>query len=180
MHVLGVSGSLRAGSTNHTLLQAAGELAPTGINFELTDSVGLLPQFSPDQQDANIPALTHWVAQVKRADALVLSVPEYAGGYPGALKNALDWLVNTDAFVAKPFALLKASARTVRAQETLVTVLQTMSGVHVAEADQTVSLLGKSPSIAEITADSPSVESIAALFAALAAATRREPRHSTS
>ncbi|MFK7914246.1 MAG: NADPH-dependent FMN reductase [Pseudomonadales bacterium] len=180
MRVLGVSGSLRAGSTNHTLLQAAGALAPANITFELSDWPGQLPLFSPDQQDADIPALKSWAAQVKAADALVLSVPEYAGGYPGALKNALDWLVNTDAFVAKPFALLKASKRTVVAQDTLVTVLQTMSGVHVIEADQTVSLLGKSLSATEVAADPASAESIAALFAALAAATSREPHHSTS
>ncbi|MGH8264427.1 MAG: NADPH-dependent FMN reductase, partial [Steroidobacteraceae bacterium] len=60
-----------------------------------------------------------------------MSTPEYARGYPGALKNALDWLVNTDAFVNKPFMLLNASSRSTVAQETLVTVLQTMSGIHV-------------------------------------------------
>ena len=79
---------------------------------------------------------------MRQADGIVVSTPEYARGYPGALKNALDWLVNTDAFVHKPFMLLNASKRGVVAQQTLTVVLQTMSGLHIAEADADVALLG--------------------------------------
>ena len=34
---------------------------------------------------------------------LAAAVELAAGGYPGVLKNALDWLVGTDAFVDKLF-----------------------------------------------------------------------------
>jgi NADPH-dependent FMN reductase len=34
-------------------------------------------------------------AAVAHADAVLVSTPEYAGGMPGALKNALDWLVGS-------------------------------------------------------------------------------------
>lgn len=149
------------------------------MRFKQTDLIGELPLFNPDRQDEAIPALQDWVAEVKNADALVLSVPEYAGGYPGALKNALDWLVNTDAFVEKPFALLKASPRSALAQETLVKVLQTMSGQHIAAADQTVALLGRSRTAEAVAEDPACAEPIDAMYAALLA-TRRAPLHSTS
>ena len=37
---------------------------------------------------------------MRDSDGIIVSTPEYARGDPGAFKNALDWLVPTDAFVA--------------------------------------------------------------------------------
>jgi len=93
------------------------------------------------------------VRDVREADGLVVSTPEYARGYPGSLKNAFDWLVGTDAFVRKPFMLLNASARSTVAHETLTTVLETMSGVHVVEATTTIPLLGTGLEVADVLAD---------------------------
>ena len=87
---------------------------------------------------------------MRSADGLIISTPEYARGYPGALKNALDWLVDTDAFVAKPFIMLSASARSTIGRDTLITVVETMSGVHVVEASITVNLLGTQTDVASI------------------------------
>jgi NAD(P)H-dependent FMN reductase len=80
----------------------------------------------------------------------VISTPEYAGGYPGALKNAFDWLVATDAYVNKPFMLLNASPRSAVAQATFAKVLATMSGVHVEGASTTIPLLGTKLDVSEI------------------------------
>jgi NAD(P)H-dependent FMN reductase len=117
-------------------------LAPQGVDMRVSSSVATLPLFSPDLELSCSASVDVWVQEMRRADGLVISTPEYAGGYPGALKNALDWLVATDAFVNKPFMLLNASARSLNAQRTLVKVLETMSGVHVETASTTIPLLG--------------------------------------
>ena len=39
------------------------------------------------------PRLAEFAAQVERGDALVIVTPEYNNGYPGVLKNALDYLL---------------------------------------------------------------------------------------
>ena len=38
------------------------------------------------------PALSEFSGRISRADAIVIVTPEYNSGYPGVLKNALDYL----------------------------------------------------------------------------------------
>ncbi|MEZ5557851.1 MAG: NAD(P)H-dependent oxidoreductase [Pseudomonadales bacterium] len=145
--LLGLSGSLRAESSNTTLLRAAAETCRAGVEFALACGLGELPHFNPDLPLSTSPRLLSFVEQMRTCDGLVVSSPVYAGGYPGTLKNALDWLVGTDAFVDKPFMMLSASSRMPAAQATLVTVLQTMSGRHIETASITIDLLGTHPSV---------------------------------
>ena len=150
MQLLGVCGSLRSSSTNSRLLEAATHLLPEGVDLHLTTLVGRLPLFNPDISVESSDVVTQWAQEMRSADGLIISTPEYARGYPGALKNALDWLVDTDAFVAKPFIMLSASARSTIGRDTLITVVETMSGVHVVEASITVNLLGTQTDVASI------------------------------
>lgn len=150
MRILGVSGSLREASTNARLLVAATHLAPRGVDMRVSSSVAALPLFSPDLEPSSNSVVDLWVQEIRCADGLVISTPEYAGGYPGALKNAFDWLVATDACVHKPFMLLKASPRSVIAQDTFAKVLETMSGVHIESASTTIPLLGTKLHVSEI------------------------------
>ena len=64
----------------------------------------------------------------------MIAAPEYAHGVPGALKNALDWLVASDAFPGKPVALINAAPRAFHAQAALRETLATMAARLVPEA----------------------------------------------
>ena len=92
MRLLGISGSLRAGSHNTALLRAAGEHLAPPARLELLTGVGDLPAYNEDR-DTGIPP--RQVAALRRAiasaDALLIATPEYNASIPGALKNALDW-----------------------------------------------------------------------------------------
>ncbi len=111
LRILGISGSLRARSTNLLLLETAALLAPPQAQLEIFTRLADIPPFQPDTPPdippAAVAALRH---AVSAADAVVFSVPEYAHGLPGALKNALDWLVDGIEFTHKPVALFNASA----------------------------------------------------------------------
>ena len=48
-------------------------------------------------------------AACERAAGVVLAVPEYAFGIPGAFKNALDWTVGTSALYRKPVTVLSVA-----------------------------------------------------------------------
>lgn len=135
MKVLAISGSLRAASSTGAIVRAVAALVPATI----WDGVGALPHFSPDLDVEPWPAAVRALrAAVGAHDALVIVSPEYAHGMPGALKNALDWLVSAAEPIAKPVLLISASpggAAHTHAQ--LGEVLRTMSmrvvdgGAHV-------------------------------------------------
>ena len=142
---LAVSGSLRKESSNTSLLEAAAAFAPGGMNITVYRSLGELPYFNPDLDPAQFQIVSTWISVVRDAHGVIVSTPEYAHGVPGVLKNGLDWLVGSDAFVNKPFMLLNASSRSTYARESLVEILSTMSGVHVKAATTTIPVLGKNP-----------------------------------
>ncbi len=54
------------------------------------------------------PALGEFSSRINRADAIVIVTPEYNSGYPGVLKNALDYL--KDEYRRKPFGIVRVSS----------------------------------------------------------------------
>ncbi len=143
--LLAISGSLRERSTNTCLLRKLGEVIRCNqprdrIEFDLFENSEDLPQFNPDKEADAVLTVEDWIQRSKRADAFIVSSPEYAHGIPGSLKNALDWLVSTDAFIEKPFALYHACPRSLHVPKALLEVLKTMSGKHVADSDCTIDL----------------------------------------
>lgn len=150
---MGISGSLRASSTNTILLSAATKLPIEGAQLAISRLLGDLPLFNPDLEVANEPSVLQWTQVMRSADGIVLCTPEYARGYPGALKNAFDWLVGGDGFVEKPFMFLSASSRAQLSKSSLTTVLETMSGVYMQQADATIPLLGTQLTVEDILVD---------------------------
>ncbi|CAO3414974.1 NADPH-dependent FMN reductase [Azospirillum endophyticum] len=173
MRVLAISGSLRAASTNSALLRTAAAAAPDGVTvtvFAGLDGrgVGSLPLFNPDEDgDTPLPAVKDFRDSLVAADAVVIACPEYAHGVPGALKNALDWVVASGEMVDKPVALLHASPRSVYAREALTEILTVISARLIDEASVTIPLMGKTPE--ETAVILARTESVAALRSALAA-----------
>lgn len=113
--VLLVTGSLRARSTNTAVLRTAHEVAPAGVEVTLYDGLGSLPHFNPDQDGDALPAAAAELRErIRAADAVLFSVPEYAGSLPGSLKNLLDWSIgdeNPRSIYQKPIAWINASPR---------------------------------------------------------------------
>lgn len=111
LKVLALSGSLRAASLNTAMLTMAADCAPPGLRVTLYHGLGDVPLFNPDLEPHEPPAVAHLRLAVAAADALLIASPEYAHGVSGVMKNALDWMVASGVFVAKPVALWNASPR---------------------------------------------------------------------
>jgi NAD(P)H-dependent FMN reductase len=150
--VLAVSGSLRAASSNTSLLRAAALLAPHDVTVTPYEALGTLPPFNPDLDDENQPppAVAEWRALLRAADAVLISTPEYAHGVPGVLKNALDWVVGSGEFMGKPVGLVNAFPRSTHAQAALVETLSVMMAVLPAGALVAIPLPSKRLSPAEL------------------------------
>lgn len=110
LSLLGLCGSLRAGSFNRkTMLEAAAMFGGT-----FTDANLRLPLYDGDLESAHgIPAEVQILSdQIAAADAVLVVSPEYNQSFSGVLKNALDWVSRTDGspWKGKPVALLHAAA----------------------------------------------------------------------
>ena len=144
MHILAISGSLRARASNTSILEAARLLAPAGMRITIYSGIGRLPHFNPDLDAEDGSALPAEVSAfrdlVGGADALLLSTPEYAHGLPGSFKNALDWLVGSITFPGKAIAVINVSPRSVHAQAQLRETLATMSARLLDAPSRTIAL----------------------------------------
>jgi len=129
IHILGISGSLRAKSSNTTLLRAAANLAASrDMSITVYGALVELPHFNPDLEGTEPPSVIKFRDTLRNCDGVLISSPEYAHGVPGVLKNALDWIVGSGELVDKPVALLNASPRSTYAQASLRETVTVMSG----------------------------------------------------
>jgi NAD(P)H-dependent FMN reductase len=90
--IIGMAGSLRAGSFNAALLRAAAEAAPPSCLVEIA-SIRDLPLYDGDVEARGIPAtVVELKDRIAATDGLLLVTPEYNQSIPGVFKNAIDWL----------------------------------------------------------------------------------------
>jgi chromate reductase, NAD(P)H dehydrogenase (quinone) len=93
VRLLGVAGSLRSGSFNAALLEAAVELAPADVTIDVYRGIGRLPLYDADldESEQGCAEAEEWRQAIAAADGLLIVTPEYNFSVPGLLKNAIDW-----------------------------------------------------------------------------------------
>lgn len=129
--LLGLCGSLRAGSLNRKLMAEAASLWPD--RFE--EGSLRLPLYDGDLEAAGMPAeVTRLGEQVAAARAILIAAPEYNKGPPGVLKNALDWLsrLKPNPVWGKPVAIVSATGGRAGGERSQ-TMLRAMLVPHRAE-----------------------------------------------
>lgn len=112
INLLGISGSLRAGSFTTAILETLKDELSVSADLAL-HSLGDVPLYNQDL-DTEVPlspvgALRDAISQ---ADGLVIVTPEFNYGLPGVLKNALDWAsrpYGTAPLIGKPVVTISAS-----------------------------------------------------------------------
>ncbi len=114
MRILTISGSLRAASHNSSLLRAAAELAPSGVEVVPYAGLDRLPHFNEDHESGPpAPEVGRLRDAIAGADLVLISTPEYNGSVPGHLKAAVDWASRPfgqgSALWGKPVAVIGAS-----------------------------------------------------------------------
>jgi len=140
MRILGIAGSLRAGSLNDQLLRLSAEELPAGVSFGVFEGLAEIPPYDQDLDDLQPDAVERLKQAIAEADAILVATPEFNGSIPGHLKNALDWVSRPRAespIRSKPVAVIGASTGAfggVWAQRELKKVLGIM-GARVLDAE---------------------------------------------
>ena len=111
--IVGLAGSLRAGSLNRRLLTAVAHELPADVTLEVWDGLEDVPPFNEDLEGGPAPmAVIELRSVITGADGVLIATPEYNGSIPGQLKNALDWASRqrgAAALEGKPVATLSAT-----------------------------------------------------------------------
>lgn len=133
--IVGLSGSLRRGSVNTALLNAAAKLMPAGATLDVATIHGI-PLYDGDvEAEQGIPAaVTALKDRIAAAQGLLLVTPEYNNSIPGVFKNAIDWLSRPSSDIARvfggrPVGLIGASPGgfgTILSQNAWLPVLRTL------------------------------------------------------
>ncbi|CAL9356811.1 NAD(P)H-dependent oxidoreductase [Streptomyces sp. G3] len=111
VRILALVGSLRAGSHNRQLAEAAVKFAPEGAEVQLFEGLAEIPFYNEDiDVEGRVPAAAAKLREAAQgAQAFLLFTPEYNGTIPAVLKNAIDWLsrpFGAGAFTGKPVAVV--------------------------------------------------------------------------
>ena len=142
MEILAISGSVREKSYNTALLKAASKLSPENINISVFDTIQNIPIFDPVIEEDLFPKeVNNLLSKIRKSDGVIISTPEYAHGITGVLKNALDWLVSTDALILKPVVVTSVSTSGlggVRSHSPLVLILSAMNSNVVVDGSLNV------------------------------------------
>lgn len=129
--IIGIAGSLRRQSYNLGLLRAAQAAAPAGSTIEIV-AIDAIPLYHGDVEEAEgLPAAVVALKEaIAGADGLLIATPEYNGGMPGVLKNAIDWATRPPhdrerIFGGRPVAIIGATpgqSGTLLAQDAWVSI----------------------------------------------------------
>ena len=110
--LIGMSGSLRAGSYSNAILATLREKFADRADLEVYD-LAPVPLYNQDfEGEKRPPAVKQMLADIAAADGLVFCAPEFNHSIPGVLKNAIDWASRpafTSVLAYKPVAIMATS-----------------------------------------------------------------------
>ena len=127
MRILALCGSLQAESANLSLLRVAATKVPADVEIVVFDGLRALPHFDPDLEKPDVPeSVSRWRRALADNDALLIASPEYGHSLPGALKNAIAWVIGSGELESKLVAVTASTpgpGRGVRGLEALLVTL---------------------------------------------------------
>ncbi|MDF7639740.1 NAD(P)H-dependent oxidoreductase [Lactobacillus sp. ESL0791] len=126
MKLLVIVGTNASFSYNRFLAQFVAKHYGDKADIEVKEVDGLTPFCRTQMADDSIKA---WIEDIKSADGIIITTPEYNHTIPAALKSSLEWLgshAGPNVMKMKPVAVLGASygvQGTSRAQEDIREIL---------------------------------------------------------
>ena len=185
--ILVLAGSTRQHSIHRKLAQlTVKELRNQGIAATFADLREFaMPIYDGDlEAEQGIPEAAHQLKELARqADGFVIASPEYNGGYPAVLKNAIDWISRPEpgerpleVFREKVAAILSASPGQGGGRRVLRQLRELLEGIRLKVVAQELAIAkaGEAFDAEGRLARTEDIEGLRALAAGLAHALREK------
>lgn len=90
------------------------------FDFDVMEGLWHLPLYTPQLEAQGIPEpVLDLRNRVARADAVIISTPEYLHNIPAVLKNALEWMTTSGELAEKPVLALTLTPRAPRGEHAM-------------------------------------------------------------
>jgi chromate reductase len=125
--ILCVNGSASEEGANYELLELIATSFAENYGFEVYNGLSQLPLFTPARLQAGIPESVHELkTRVAKADAVIISTPEYLHNIPAALKNALEWMTESGELSGKAVLPVTFTPQAPRGEFAMRSLLQSL------------------------------------------------------
>ncbi len=127
LNILGINGSASKNSSNLAILKIIAEIGKKEFDLTILDDLTELPHFRTELTTKNIPEqIIELRNQIKNADGIIISTPEYVFSIPSGLKNLIEWCVSEIVFSDKIVGLITASADGKKGHQELKLIMKTV------------------------------------------------------
>lgn len=137
MHILAISGSASAKSSNTELLEVIHDHFKEVNAIEVYSQIRDFPLFQPEKLEETLPNIIQsFKRKLLEADAVIICTPEYTHNIPAVLKNALEWITASGELAQKkvlPITFTPHEPRGKYAMESLLNSLKTMDAKIVTQ-----------------------------------------------
>jgi NAD(P)H-dependent FMN reductase len=135
-----------------------------GVSVVIFDGLRMLPQFDLDlEANGPLPVVERWRQAIAGADALLVACPEYGFSLPGALKNAIDWVIGSGELESKVVGVTAAVNHPDRGRRGLAALCDTLRAVNA-------TIVGGAPILRDERFDTEVAALVRALISASASA----------
>jgi len=130
MKIVTISGSTRSNSTNTRLLTSLPTLFPNH-SFQHYPQINQLPLFQADADKYPWhPTILAWRAAITKADAVIISIPEYIYNMPALIKNALEWVTSSGELAQKRVLAITFTPHEPRGEKAMQSLLWSLQALN--------------------------------------------------
>ncbi len=127
MNILLISGSASHNSGNFYLLKAIADSWEGQHEVSVFQGLADFPLFSPARLEEGTPIkLETLKQQIKAADLIVISTPEYSHNIPAVLKNLFEWCTASGEFAEKKVLAITLTPKEPRGEHAMRALLPTL------------------------------------------------------
>jgi NAD(P)H-dependent FMN reductase len=131
MKILAISSSASKDSGNYYLLKAIAELVKGQHEIAVYQGLYDFELFSPQRLKNGVPEnIQELKDQIKAADALFISTPEYTHNIPAVLKNLIDWCTASGEFSDKKVVAITFTPHEPRGEYAMQSLINSLKALE--------------------------------------------------